>query len=178
MSEIAKVVQESGLVKITKDQRGLVLDLSSLVNIEKLRADIPTVDVFSAPAYMRDFTTACDILGRMICEAQRELDRAALNAKHEEAMAKLDRALPYLKEKGVLETMKDSNSLRETYVYLDEAYLEAKEKEASLKALVSYLENKMSCFARDHYTVKMIYDKFQPSSPVGMKSGGNIGDRE
>ena len=175
MSDIAKVVQESGLVKTTKDQRGLVLDLSSLVKIEKLRADIPTVDVYSAPAYMRDFTTACDILGRMICEAQRELDRATLNAKHEEAMAKLDRAIPYLKEKGVLDSMKDSNSLRETYVQLDPLYREAKEKEAALKALVSYLENKLSCYKMDHYTVKMTYDKFTPSNPVGMASGGKVG---
>jgi len=178
MGDIAKLVQESGLVKITKDQRGLLLDITSLVSIEKLRNDIPNVDVYSAPAYMRDFTTACDILGRMIFEAQRELDMAVLNSKHEEAMAKLDRAPAYLKEKGILDTMKDSNSLRETYVQLDEGYRAAKEMESKLRAFVSYLENKLSCYKQDHYTVKATFDKFASSNPVGMKSGGKLGDIE
>ena len=177
MSNPVKVVQESGLIQVSKDQCTILVELTDLVRIEKLREDISSLDVYTAPIYMRDFTTACDILGRMIAEAQRALDTAVLDAKHEEAKAKLDRAGEYFKENGTLDKMKDSNALRETYVQLDPIYREAKEKESSLKALVSYLENKLSCYKMDHYTVKAMYDKFtsSPDESVGMKSGGKMG---
>jgi hypothetical protein len=177
LSNTVKVVQESGLIQVSKDQRNIVVELTDLVRIEKMRGDISTLDVYTAPTYMRDFTTACDILGRMIAEAQKALDSATMDAKHEEAKAKLDRATEYFQANGTLDKMKDSNALRDTYVQLDPIYRAAKERESSLKALVSYLENKLSCYKMDHYTVKAMYDKFtsSPEESVGMKSGGKMG---
>lgn len=166
---------------VKKNDTGMSLvDLTELARIEALRKDITSVDLYSAPMFMRDFTTACMAISRAIQNVKNALSLAERDAAYEESKALLERAPLYFAERKAEGGMKDSMAQRQAYVAMDQQYREAVGRKDQLKALLRYLEDKMELYKMDHYTVKMIYSKMESphGGDSGMKSGGKTGDRE
>lgn len=168
------------LVRVIRDI-GIVIEYSKIRDYESKRKEIVTLDIISAPMYMRDFNSACDHVAGIIAKIELALSAAKVEMKAEEAKAKLERAPQYLKDHGLLESMKDSDSLRKTYLNLDEQYKQAVQKHDALEALHKYMVNKLDAFTRDYYSVKSIFTSLNgsPGSKTGyggLTSGGKIGD--
>lgn len=112
-----------------------------------------------APQYLRDFIKAYDHANTMLSMAIR-LDAEA-SSKHDtaKAIAFLDRAGDYLKDKGV----KDSAEARKRYVEVDDDVIRAADIKAKTSALVALLKNKLQAFRMAHDDVKkMVYsDSYQ-----------------
>lgn len=162
----------SDIVKV--EGPGATVDLTKIKEIEKLRGDITTVDVYSAPLLMREFTTACDILARAAHDVKNAITAANKVMVQEESKALLERAPLYFAGRD-MGNVKDSMSLREKYIGLDQLYLAAVERRDALKALLKYIEDKMEFYKMDHYNVKATYDKLQ--FPRGGSPGMKIDDR-
>ena len=170
----------TALVRIMKDA-GMVIDYTRIVEYEGKRRDIPTLDIISAPMYLRDFNVACDHVASLVAKIEVALSAAKSNMESEEAKAKLERAPKYFEENKTLGALKDSSALRDTYLALDEAYSRSRQQYEALKALHKFVENKLEAFKRDYYSVKSIYAAWigTPGSKTGyegMTSGGKIGD--
>ena len=167
--------------EVTKrNDTGLSLvDLTEIARIEKLRESIPCVDMYSAPLLMRDFMTTCVILAKAIQNVKNALSKAERDMAYEESKALLDRAPAYFAEHKV-EGMKDSMTMRQAYVPMDEPFRVAGERRDALAALLRYLEDRKKIAEADHYTVKSIYTKMEnPHGGVaGMRSGGELGEVE
>jgi len=169
------------LVQLIKEI-GIVIDYTEISKYEAQRKDITTLDIFSAPIYLRDFNEACDHVSNLLAKLELALSESIIEMDSQEAKAKMERAPIYFKENDILGGgIKDSATLRETYLKLDPFYKVARQKVNALKALYKFLEKKMKAFERDYYSVKQIHDKMSdaPSSHTGyhgMSSGGRLGD--
>lgn len=136
------------------------LDVSELVKYDKMKRDLAHIDIITGAALMRDFLNAYEIAADLAIKAKYMLEGAVENMKHEEAKAVLERAPKYFEENETLsKSIKDSKSLRETYLQLDEQYRNSKEKVAALKALVRLLDNKVDSYRMAHDDAKKIYSQ-------------------
>lgn len=174
MSDIAKTAGQVPALQ-------LELDLTKVKEYEALQKDLVSLDINSGPMYMRDFNIAYELVSKLVSEVEKAYENAVMQRKHEEAKAKIERAPKYFEEnKTLTPSLKDSMSLREAYVALDPEYLAAKERENSLHALLTYLQNKLEFFRSSHDDARKIYDKMA-SGPFGRggydapPSGGKIG---
>ena len=157
-------------------------DIGKLQRFELLKADIVSVDLLSGPLLMRDFITAYVESAKIAAKVRGWLENAEVTLKHEAAKAVLERAPTYFKaNRENLEKLKDSKSLRDAYLFLDEEYLKAQQGVSALKAMVRILDNKTESFKMAHDDVKKIYSQLMGGPGVnngyrGMPSGGNLGD--
>lgn len=128
------------------------IDITCLVKYNAKIRDIGSLSKIEASTYMRDFINAIDITNLMLMNAIKlDLDaKAALQTT--EAIAYLDRARDYLKEKGI----RESDGSKRMYVDIDEDVLKAKETKAKTEALVTFLKNKLQVFRYCHDDVKKI----------------------
>lgn len=128
------------------------IDVTKLAHYTQKIEDVAGLNKMLAPQYLRDFIMAMDMTSELLSKAT----KMNLNAKAEldkaKAIAYLDKAPDYCKEKGI----KISNGVREMYVDLDEDVIKAKEKYASTEALTSFLKNKYQAFRCAHDDVKKI----------------------
>jgi len=151
-------------------------NMERLLKYEVQKKDLVAVDVNSGPMYMRDFNKAFDILSILIAKTDEEYEGAVAERKNEEAKAVLERATEYFEQNDILHNgIKDSVSLRETYMKRDPKYLEARDKENFLKAFLKYLQNMQDSFKMAHDDAKKIYDKVANNSGgtyTGIPSGG------
>lgn len=140
-------------------------ELEKLQKYEILKKDLVSIDVYSGPTYMRDFTLAYQLVSRIVASLKKLLGDAADEVAHQEAIAKLERAPRYFEEKGILSKkgkggLKDSAALRDMYVQIDKDYREAKRKKNILDALSSYYTNLLNSYRMSHDDAKKVWDKF------------------
>jgi hypothetical protein len=128
------------------------IDITCLVKYNSKIKDIGNLSKMEASHYMRDFIDAMDITNLMLMNAMKlDIDaKTALDTA--EAIAYLDKATPFLKERGT----KESDGSRRMYVDIDEDVIKAKETKAKTEALVSFLKNKLQIFRYCHDDVKKI----------------------
>ena len=105
-----------------------------------------------APMYIRDFIVAFDLTNSLLARAVRTDLRADSFLKQSEAIAYLDRAGPFLKEKGI----KDTAEARKRYVPMDPDVLTAHDAKARTAAMLVFLKNKLSEFRYAYDAVKKI----------------------
>lgn len=144
---------------VAVEQRLKTIDVTKLVDYTRKIRDIGSLNNMMAPTYLRDFILAYDVANAMLSTAVRcELEaKAALDKA--KAIAYLDGATEYCKEKGI----KISNGVREQYTELDENVSQAKSVHAKSVAMVTFLKNKLQEFRMAHDDVKkMVYsDSYQ-----------------
>jgi hypothetical protein len=126
------------------------LDISRLIAYTNKISEIGTMNKILAPDYMRDFIIAMDLTSTMLTKAVKDNLDAKSALDKAKAIAYLDRAEDYCKEKGI----KMSNGLREAYVDLDEDVIAAKNKYAATEAMCVFLKNKYQAFRCSHDDVK------------------------
>ena len=141
------------LVKFNKDVADIANSTTRLVEYTKKIQDIgPGFNPMSAPLYLRDFIMAYDLAGAALAKAMRcdlEADHALEVA---EAIAYLERAPEYLKEKGLRDTVESKKYV----VDLDPDVRVAKEMKAKTMALVAFYKTKAQGFRMALETLKKI----------------------
>jgi hypothetical protein len=134
------------------------IDLSPLTEYDAQKSELTTIDIVSGPLLMRNFLQAHEEAMQISIKVKFKLDQAIDKMKHEEARAILERAPAYFEENDVTKgRVKDSKSLRDTYVQMDKEYAEAREQVNALKALSKFIENKADSFRIAHDDAKKIW---------------------
>lgn len=145
---------------LTAVERNLqTVDVTKLVEYTRKIKDIGSLNKMMAPSYLRDFIIAYDLCGSMLAAAVRyDLD-ATTELETAKAIAYLDKAGDYLKDKGI----KESSAARERYVAIDPDVIASSNTKAKTTALVVLLKNKLQDFRMAHDDVKkMVYsDEYQ-----------------
>lgn len=141
------------LVKFNKDVQDITEATTRLVEYTAKIKDIGSgFNPMVAPLYLRDFIMAYDITGSALAKSMK-CDLEADNALDvAEAIAYLERAGDYLKEKGVKETVES----RKYYVSLDVDVQAAKSAKAKTTALVAFYRTKLQEFRMAVETIKKI----------------------
>ena len=160
--------------KKTKDEEQILSEMAALMKYDEQKKELTHIDVMSGPMYMRDFNFAYERTARLIAHVQVMYEKAELDSNHEEAKALLERAPKYFEEHNILsKNLKDSAALRQTYLALDQAYIDAKERVGALKALLAWLRNMLESFKMAHDDSKKIYTQFV-DGPSGKTGHGGI----
>ncbi len=135
------------------------IDVTKLVEYSRKIKDIGSLNKMMAPTYLRDFIIAYDVCGSMLAMAVRYDLEATTELETAKAIAYLDKAGDYLKDKGI----KESSAARERYVAIDAQVIAASNTKAKTTALVYLLKNKLQDFRMAHDDVKkMVYsDEYQ-----------------
>lgn len=147
------------------DKANKIVDVTKLVEYTRKIKDIGSLQKMMAPIYLKDFIEAIDVSSTMLSAAVQLDLKADASLKQAEAIAFLDRAGDYLKQKGI----KDSAEARKKYIDIDPDVLAAKNEKARTAALVVFLKNKVQEFRLAHDDVKKIsYGDQQLSNWEGM----------
>ena len=128
------------------------IDVTKLVHYTEKIKDVGSLNKMLAPNYLRDFIMAMDMTSSMLSKAVQANLKAKSDLEKAKAIAYLDHATDYCKEKGI----KISNGVREMYVDLDNDVIVAKERYAASEAMVAFLKNKYQAFRCAHDDVKKI----------------------
>lgn len=128
------------------------IDVTSLAEyLEKVK-DIASINKMMGATYLRDFIQGQDVAGALLAKAIQADVKAKSRLEQAEAIAYLDKASEYLREKNI----KDSSEARKRYVDIDPDVMTAKDNKAKAEALVSLLKNKLSILRQSHDDVKKI----------------------
>jgi len=128
------------------------VDVTSLAEyLEKVK-DVASINKMMGATYLRDFIQGQDVAGALLAKAIQADIKAKSSLEQAEAIAYLDKASDYLKEKNI----KDSSEARKKYVDIDKDVIVAKDNKAKTEALVSLLKNKLSILRQAHDDVKKI----------------------
>jgi len=128
------------------------IDVTKLAHYTEKIKEIGELNKMLAPLYLRDFINAMDLTSSMLSKATKANLDAKANLDKARAIAYLDKAEDYCKEKNI----KMSNGIREAYVDLDDDVIRAKEVYAASEAMVTFLKNKYQAFRCAHDDVKKI----------------------
>ncbi len=130
------------------------LDITQLsVYLDKAKK-IASVSKMMAGVYLQDLIVGQDIAGQMLAKAVQADIKAKSKLDELEAIAYLDKASDYLKERNI----KDSSEARKRYVDVDPNVLAAKDNKAKTEALVALLKNKLNVLKMSHDDLKkMVY---------------------
>lgn len=141
------------------------IDVTKLVHYTNKIQDVGGMNKMLAPNYLRDFIMAMDMTSSMLSKAVQSNLRAKAELDKFKAIAYLDKAQDYCKEKEI----KLSNGVREMYVDLDEDVISAKDRYAATEAMVTFLKNKYQAFRCAHDDVKKIsFNEVQGTGFEGM----------
>lgn len=128
------------------------IDISQLsIYLEKVK-EISSVSKMMAGVYLRDLILGQDIAGQLLAKAVQADIKAKAQLEQAEAIAYLDNASEYLREKNI----KDSSEARKRYIDIDPNVLDAKDNKARTEALVVLLKNKVSILRMAHDDLKKI----------------------
>jgi DNA primase len=128
------------------------VDITQLaIYLDKIK-DISSLNKMMGAAYLRDFIQGQDVAGALLAKAIQADIKAKSKLDQAEAIAYLDRATEYLKDRNI----KDSSEARKRYVDIDEEVMTAKDNKAKTEALVSLLKNKLSILRQSHDDLKKI----------------------
>ena len=128
------------------------VDVTRLVEFTNKIKDIGSMNKMMAPNYLRDFINAMDLTSSLLSKAVKANLQSKAELDKAKAIAYLDRAGDYAKNKGI----KLSNGVREMYADLDDDVVAAKERYAASEAIVVFLKNKYQAFRCAHDDVKKI----------------------
>lgn len=141
------------------------IDVTKLVHYTNKIKDVGSLNKMLAPNYLRDFIMAMDMTSSMLSKAVQSNLKAKADLDKFKAIAYLDKAGDYCKEKEI----KISNGVREMYVDLDQDVIDAKERYAASEAMVTFLKNKYQAFRCAHDDVKKIsFNEVQGTGFEGM----------
>lgn len=128
------------------------IDVTSLAEyLEKVK-DIASINKMMGATYLRDFIEGQDLAGALLAKAIQADAKAKAKLEQVEAIAYLDKASDFLKEKNI----KDSSEARKRYIDIDPDVINAKDNKAKTEALVSLLKNKLSVLRQSHDDLKKI----------------------
>lgn len=128
------------------------LDITQLAFYLDKAKKIASVSKMMAGVYLQDLIVGQDIAGQMLAKAIQADIKAKSKLDELEAIAYLDRASEYLKERNI----KDSSEARKRYVDVDPDVIAAKDNKAKTEALVSLLKNKLNVLKMSHDDLKKI----------------------
>lgn len=128
------------------------VDVTALSHYLDKVKDIASINKMMGATYLRDFIQGQDVAGALLARAVQSDIKAKAKLEHAEAIAYLDKASEFLKEKNI----KDSSEARKRYVDIDPDVLSAKDEKAKTEALVSLLKNKLSILRQAHDDLKRI----------------------
>ena len=135
-----------------EDKSMISIDITGLATyLDKIK-EIPSVSKLMAGVYLRDFIVGQDIAGQLLAKAVQADIKAKSRLEQAEAIAYLDSASDYLKEKNI----KDSSEARKRYIDVDPLVLDAKDKKAQTEALVSLMKSKLNVLRQAHDDLKKI----------------------
>jgi hypothetical protein len=132
--------------------------LTSSIDVTALAAyldkvkDIASINKMMGAVYLRDFIEGQDVAGALLAKAVQADIKAKARLEQAEAIAYLDKASDYLKERNI----KDSSEARKRYVDVDPDVMTAKDNKAKTEALVSLMKNKLSVLRQAHDSLKKI----------------------
>jgi hypothetical protein len=128
------------------------IDVTSLAKyLDKIK-DIASINKMMGATYLRDFIEGQDVAAMLLAKAIQADIKAKAKLEQFEAIAYLDKASDFLKEKNI----KDSSEARKRYVDIDPDVITAKENKAKSEALVSLLKNKLNILRQSHDDLKKI----------------------
>lgn len=137
------------------------IDVTTLAAYLDKVKDIASVNKMMGAVYLRDFIEGQDVAGALLASAVQADVKAKSRLEQAEAIAYLDRASDYLREKNI----KDSSEARKRYVDIDPDVIAAKEDKAKTEALVALLRNKLSILRQAHDDLKKILYGDQHMTP-------------
>jgi hypothetical protein len=147
------------------DQLPVALDISQLAKYLDKVKDIASINKMMGATYLRDFIQGQDIAGLMLSKAVQADIRAKSKLEQAEAIAYLDRASDYLKEKN----LKDTSEARKMYICIDKDVIAAQDYKARTEALVVLLKNKLNVLRMAHDdTKKIVYGETNMTQWEGM----------
>ena len=128
------------------------IDVTSLAKyLDKIK-DIASINKMMGATYLRDFIEGQDVAAMLLAKAIQADIKAKAKLEQFEAIAYLDKASDFLKEKNI----KYSSEARKRYVDIDPDVITAKENKAKSEALVSLLKNKLNILRQSHDDLKKI----------------------
>lgn len=135
-----------------KDKSIATIDIGQLAKyLEKIK-EIPSVTKMMGGVYLRDFIEGQDVAGVLLAKAIQADIKAKARLEQAEAIAYLDRASDYLKEKGI----KDTAESRKMYISIDADVIVAADNKAKTEALVVLMKNKLSILRQSHDDLKKL----------------------
>jgi len=128
------------------------IDVTALAAYLDKVKEIASVSKIMGAVYLRDFIIGQDVAGALLAKSVQADIRAKSALEQAEAVAYLDNASDYLKERNI----KDSSEARKRYVDIDPGVIAAKDNKAKTEALVSLMKNKLSVLRQAHDSLKKI----------------------
>jgi hypothetical protein len=128
------------------------IDVTALATYLDKVKEIASVNKMMGAVYLRDFIIGQDVAGALLAKSVQADIRAKSALEQAEAIAYLDNASDYLKERNI----KDSSEARKRYVDVDPGVIAAKDHKAKTEALVSLMKNKLSILRQSHDDLKKI----------------------
>ena len=129
-----------------------VVDITALVHYMDKVGEIASVNKMMGAVYLRDFIEGQDVAGDLLARAIQADIKAKARLEEAEAIAYLDKASDFLKDRG----LKDTSEARKMYICMDENVKSAQEHKAKTEALVMLLKNKLSILRQAHDDLKKI----------------------
>jgi hypothetical protein len=142
----------------------LPLDMTEIWKYDRMIEDLATINHITGPMFMKDFLKAKDRVASYHAKVMFEYESAKDKSAKEKAIAHLERAPVWLEQHG----RKVTEAACGMYSDTDINYLEAREVEAYLKSLLTFLTHKLEKFQCAHDDSKKIFDK--STEPLGSRS--------
>jgi len=146
-------------------------EVQQLMQYSSLIEELTTINTISGPMYMYLFLQACEETAAIRAAVAIKYEKCRDLAKKAHAAAQLDKAPALLEKIG----RKVSEAACEKVADSDADYLRAREAESYYKALLTYLDSKLSSFEKAHDDAKKIFDK--APSGAGQSSGAPSNDK-
>jgi hypothetical protein len=128
------------------------IDVTALATYLDKVKEIASVNKMMGAVYLRDFIIGQDVAGALLAKSVQADIRAKSALEQAEAIAYLDNASDYLKQRNI----KDSSEARKRYVDVDPGVISAKDHKAKTEALVSLMKNKLSVLRQAHDSLKKV----------------------
>ena len=132
------------------DKLSTSVDVTSLATYLDKVKDIASINKMMGATYLRDFIEGQDVAGTLLAKAIQADIRAKARVEQAEAIAYLDRASDYLRERSI----KDTSEARKMYMCIDPDVMKAQDDKARSEALVSLMKGKLSILRQAHDDLK------------------------
>lgn len=145
------------------------VNMTEIYEYEKMIHAIATINNLNGAFYMREFLNAKELASSFYCRLMYDYEQSKNKAREAQAIAYLEKADEYLKEKNI----KSTDEAKKQYVQIDPDYKAAKDRQDMVEALMTLMQNKVKKFQDAHDDVKKIYDHTRDAnrSITGAASG-------
>jgi hypothetical protein len=140
------------------------LDMTQIFRYEEKIDELTRVNNMTGAFYMQEFLGALDVANSYYSKALFDYESAQAKSKAVHGRLMLDVAPTQLKLKEIRVNEENAKAFCNSH----HEYMEAKENEAYLKALVTFLKGKYDKFERAHDDARKIFEKDRP--PTGQSS--------